>query len=133
MADDIPHRTLEEVAAQYRFSERKLRELIKKHNLPVLQSGKRLIRFDRLALNALEEALRRPCLIGSPPEKTATERSQSRGRTRSPAAALDSARKAITDALQRKRPGSSRRNISGKNTSGEVIPIRRSRKQSRST
>jgi hypothetical protein len=49
--------TLAEVAELRRFTPRYLRELIRRHQIPVLGSG-RLIRFDTLALCALEEALR---------------------------------------------------------------------------
>jgi hypothetical protein len=52
--------TLAEVAERYRFTERWLRDFIRKHNIPVFHTGK-LIRFDALAIAALEEALRRPC------------------------------------------------------------------------
>src|SRR5262252_4638277 len=59
MPQPAVHATLEEIAAQYRFTPRYLRELIRKHALPVLRSG-RLVRFDALALAALEEVLRCP-------------------------------------------------------------------------
>src|SRR5215470_3494492 len=49
--------TLAEVAELRRFTPRYLRELIRRHQIPVLRSG-RLIRFDALSLSALEEALR---------------------------------------------------------------------------
>src|SRR5215813_1797698 len=49
--------TLDEVAELRRFTPRYLRELIRRHQIPVLRSG-RLIRFDAVSLRALEEALR---------------------------------------------------------------------------
>src|SRR6516225_1407669 len=52
-----PDLTLAEVAELRRFTPRYLRELIRRHQIPVLRSG-RLIRFDALSLFALEEALR---------------------------------------------------------------------------
>src|SRR5215469_2864944 len=64
-----PADTLAEVAERYRFSERWLRDFIRKHNIPVFHTGKQ-IRFDAVAVAALEEALRRPCLSKSPAEKT---------------------------------------------------------------
>src|SRR5215475_1470089 len=51
--------TLAEVAELHRFRPRYLRAFIRRHGIPVLRSG-RLIRFDALALCALEEALRCP-------------------------------------------------------------------------
>ena len=54
-----PILTLAEVAARYRFTERWLRDFIRARGLPVLHTG-RQIRFDALALNALDQALRRP-------------------------------------------------------------------------
>jgi excisionase family DNA binding protein len=65
--------TLAEVAELRRFTPRYLRELIRRHQIPVLRSG-RLIRFDALSLCALEEALRQPCrsLLSdeNPPERS---------------------------------------------------------------
>src|SRR5262249_39394957 len=52
-----PHQTLREVARLYQFTSRYLRELVRRHNIPVLGSG-RMIRFDAPALDALETALR---------------------------------------------------------------------------
>jgi excisionase family DNA binding protein len=49
--------TLAEVAELRRFTPRYLRELVRRHQIPVLRSG-RLIRFDALSLSALEETLR---------------------------------------------------------------------------
>ncbi|HVB16177.1 MAG TPA: helix-turn-helix domain-containing protein [Stellaceae bacterium] len=54
-----PILTLAEVAARYRFTERWLRDFIRAKHLPVLHTG-RQIRFDAVALNALDQALRRP-------------------------------------------------------------------------
>jgi excisionase family DNA binding protein len=48
--------TLAEVAELRRFTPGYLCELIRRHQIPVLRSG-RLIRFDALSLSALEEAL----------------------------------------------------------------------------
>src|SRR5215472_12338252 len=49
--------TLDDAAELFSFTPRYLRELIRRHQIPVLKSG-RLIRFDATALHALEEALR---------------------------------------------------------------------------
>lgn len=51
--------TLAEVADQLRVRPRWLRELVRAKNIPVLRSG-RVIRFDELALRALEETMRAP-------------------------------------------------------------------------
>ena len=51
--------TLAEVAADYGFTERKLRRLIRDRDIPVLEAG-RDIRFDHQAMVALEEALKTP-------------------------------------------------------------------------
>ena len=48
--------TLAEVVELRRFTPRYLRELVRRHQIPVLRSG-RLIRFDTLSLCALEEPL----------------------------------------------------------------------------
>jgi hypothetical protein len=61
--------TLAEVAERYRFTERWLRDFIRKHNIPVFHTGKQ-IRFDGLAIAALEEALRRPYYSASSSEKS---------------------------------------------------------------
>ena len=73
--------TLAEVAERYRFTERWLRDFIRKHNIPVFHTGKQ-IRFDGLAIAALEEALRRPCHSVSNSEKTDRAPIRSRGPSR---------------------------------------------------
>lgn len=50
---------LPEVAERYRVTPRWLRELVRTLKIPVLRKG-RVIRFDDLAIRALEEALRSP-------------------------------------------------------------------------
>src|ERR1700730_13458862 len=52
--------TLAEVADSFHLKEPWLRDFIRRRGIPVLRSEK-LIRFDRLALDALTEALRDPC------------------------------------------------------------------------
>ena len=51
--------TLAEVADQLRVRPRWLRELVRERGIPVLRKG-RVIRFDALALRALEETMRVP-------------------------------------------------------------------------
>ena len=51
------HTPLEQVAAEYNVSPRRLRRAIREHRIPVLKLG-RSISFDTLALAQLEEALR---------------------------------------------------------------------------
>lgn len=51
------HLTLTEVAYQYQFTERRIRDLARRHGISVLGSGRRVL-FDRRALIALDDALR---------------------------------------------------------------------------
>jgi hypothetical protein len=51
--------TLAEVAELRQLTPRQLRDFVRRHQVPILTTGK-AIRFDRVALAALEEALRRP-------------------------------------------------------------------------
>jgi hypothetical protein len=66
------HLTLAEVADQLQVMPRWLREFVGRHQIPVLRNGPagKIIRFDRVAITALEEALRRPCRSESSDEKT---------------------------------------------------------------
>src|SRR5215472_12259511 len=84
--------TLVEVAELRRFTPRYLRELVRRHGIPVLRSG-RLIRFDALALNALEEALRcRSGLsAGNQPGPVAGQRVQRRAQSNNPKLAEEEA------------------------------------------
>src|SRR5215471_422151 len=51
--------TLEEVCEHYRMSERAVRDVVRKHQVPVLTTGRgRAIRFDSIAQAKFEEALR---------------------------------------------------------------------------
>src|SRR4029077_21080119 len=60
--------TLNEVAERYQFTPRQLRDLVRRKDVPVLTTG-RAIRFDDIAIQALEGALRR-CPSTLSPEKT---------------------------------------------------------------
>jgi excisionase family DNA binding protein len=92
------HDTLDEVAERYRFKPRYLRELVRKRQIPVLRSG-RLIRFDALAVNALEEALRCPSKSSA-----ANRQARSQSLALSPVAAYSAALKAtIPSSPKRKR------------------------------
>ena len=51
--------TLSEVAERYKFSERWVRDFIREHAIPVLRTHNK-IRFDQLAIDAFEAALRVP-------------------------------------------------------------------------
>src|SRR5215472_13003863 len=82
--------TLAEVAELRRFTPRYLRELIRRHQIPVLRSG-RLIRFDALSLCALEEALR--CRS---PSSVANQPAPSQSPGLSPGRAVAAALKATT-------------------------------------
>src|SRR5260370_28006775 len=87
---ETPDLTLAEVAGLRRFTRRYLRELIRRHQIQVLRSG-RLIRFDALALCALEEALR-----WRSPSPAAGQLAPSPSRALSPASAFAAALKATT-------------------------------------
>src|SRR5215471_4957262 len=117
--------TLAEVAELRRFTPRYLRELIRRHQIPVLRSG-RLIRFDALALCALEEALRQPCRSkspgGSPPA-----RSQSAGRLQATASSV--ARRATTLLLPGRKLRSLRPAYSAQNGTGNVVALAPSTKR----
>src|SRR5262245_21066018 len=78
--------TLAEVAELRRFTPRYLRDLIRRHHIPVLRSGW-LIRLDALSLSVLEEALRchSPSSVGNRP---APSRSAGLSRANAYAAAL---------------------------------------------
>src|ERR1700739_2590847 len=89
--------TLAEVAEIRRFTPRYLRELVRRHQIPVLRSG-RLIRFDALSLRALEEVLR--CHSPSP---AASLPARSRLAARSPGNAYDAALKATTQSSRPKK------------------------------
>jgi hypothetical protein len=81
--------TLADVAGDMHVTPRWLREVIRRHQIPVLRRG-RVIRFDDLALRALEEALRSPSKSSAAPTPA---RSPSPG-VRSPGNASAAARKA---------------------------------------
>src|SRR5215472_16776637 len=91
--------TLAEVAELRRFTPRYLRELVRRHEIPVLRSG-RLIRFDALALNALEEALRQPCRSGS---SAGSRPGPLLSRAPSPAGAFNAVLKATTPSSPRRK------------------------------
>src|SRR5262252_7566215 len=62
--------TAAEIAERLKWSERKLRRIVREREIPVLEEG-RDIRFDARALTALEEALRKSCQSGSTAAKGA--------------------------------------------------------------
>jgi hypothetical protein len=102
------YRTLGEVALDLKFTPRRLREVIRRRRIPVLRDG-RDIRFDDLALRALEEALRSPSR--SPAGETPA-RSPSRAPSNlpmAPDAAYAAALKATTSPSPGKRRRSSKR------------------------
>src|ERR1700738_1785136 len=94
--------TLDEVAPLRRFTPRYLRELVRRHSIPVLRSG-RLIRFDRAALLALEEALRCHSKSHAGPAPA-----PSRSAALSPERAYASALRATTPRLRPKRQAPSK-------------------------
>src|SRR6516165_11695381 len=98
MSASQPDLTLAEVAELRRFTPRYLRELIRRHQIPVLRSG-RLIRFDTLSLHALEEALR--C---HSPSAGVNRLAPSPSSAQSPERADVAALKATTPNSQRRKP-----------------------------
>ena len=102
--------TVVEVAELYGYQKRYILELIHRHGIPVLGT-RRMIRFDRVALDALEEALRfrslslaanRPVPLPSPGA--------------SPDAAFNAALKRLTRGSPKKKPRSSKPSSCGPNT-----------------
>jgi len=84
--------TAAEIAERLKWSERKLRRIVRERKIPVLEEG-RDMRFDARALTALEEALRKPCQSGSTVAKAArTFKSTSRSKGN----AYEEARKLLT-------------------------------------
>src|SRR6516164_6208157 len=94
--------TLAEVAELRRFTPRYLRELIRRHKIPVLRSG-RLIRFDALSLSVLEDVLRCPS-----PSPVGNLAAPSRSPAQSPERAFAAALKATTPNSLRKKPSLSK-------------------------
>jgi excisionase family DNA binding protein len=118
--------TLREIAEQLKFSERKLRDIIRRHDIPVLQAG-RDIRFNERAIAALEEALLRPCRSGSTDAK-ALHSSKSTLRSRGNAYA--EARKLLTEGSRARRPQRSKQSSSEPPGTGNVVALDHSRRRS---
>ena len=72
-----PPLTLAEVAEHYRMPERQLRALIRQKQVEVLRYG-RTVRFDRHALDSLEEAMRRRAPEQAPGQSRSSARSRER-------------------------------------------------------
>src|SRR5262249_21375079 len=115
--------TLAEVAELRRFTPRYLRELVRRHQIPVLRSG-RLIRFDTLSLCALEEALR--C---HSPSSGVNRPEHSQSPALSPARAFAAALKATTPSSQPRKPQRSKRSSSALPGMGNVVVLAPSRRQ----
>jgi hypothetical protein len=125
--------TLEEVAEKYRLSERSLREFIRKHSIPVFHTGKQ-IRFDGLAIVALEEALRR-C-----PSKSQNAKTDPARRSPEPLPYRTGDRSAFESALSltaasspKRKPPPSRRKSSATPGTENVVALDPSRKRSKVT
>src|SRR5262249_9378561 len=106
--------TLAEVAELRRFTPRYLRELVRRHAIPVLGSG-RLIRFDAFSLSVLEDVLR--CRSKSP---AAPAPAPSQSQVLSPARAFAAALKATTPNSPRRRQRPSRRTFSAPDGTANV-------------
>jgi excisionase family DNA binding protein len=118
--------TLSEVAERLKFSERKLREIIRQRDIPVLEAG-RDIRFDARALSALEEALRRPCRSGSIDAKAVRT---TKSTSRLGGSAYEQARRLLTEDSRAKRPRHSKQNSSDPPGTANVVALDDSRKRS---
>lgn len=115
-----PLHTLDEVAIYLGLTPRAVRDLIRKHGVPALGTGKR-IRFDDLALNALLDALR---LQPSPSQQQTAVPSATRGR-RQPSSAYQKALDTIAAQLaeakrQRRERNAANRAIGTGNRHGNV-------------
>jgi hypothetical protein len=115
--------TLVEVAAEFRVTPRWLREVVRARKIPVLRKG-RIIRFDRIALDALNESLR--CRSASP---AALPPAPLPSPALSPDAAFAAALRLTTRASPaRKRPPSKPRSCEPSGT-GNVVPLAHSAKR----
>lgn len=114
------YRTLAEIALDLKVEKRWLRELVHDEKIPVLRRG-RVIRFDALAIRALEEALRSPSRssAGATPAP-----SPSPGL--SPDAAFAAALKATSRASPAKKRRRSKRNCCATPGTGNVVALRAS-------
>jgi hypothetical protein len=117
--------TIEEVAAHFAVTPRLLREMIKRHQIPVLRSSRRIVRFDTLALRSLEEALR--CRSESPAAPTA--RTFSRSKAVSRANEFASVLNRITDGSRKRRLPPSRPKFSEASGMASVVALDPSRKR----
>jgi hypothetical protein len=127
--------TLDEVAECYRFTPRWLRDFIRTHNIPVFHTGKQ-IRFDGLAIVALEEALRRPCPSKSADAKTAATRSPSAAPSNYPMArgsAFEHALNLTAPTSRAKKPPPLKQKSSATPGTGNVVALAPSRKRSPAT
>lgn len=99
--------TLAEVADQLRVRPRWLRELVRERGIPVLRKG-RVIRFDALALRAIEETMRAPAksIEPRPPARAA------RDLPMDPDTAMAAALKALAPAA--KKPAVPRRKLASR-------------------
>jgi len=123
------HLTLAEVAEQFQFSPRWLRDFIRARDIPVLHTGKQ-IRFDALALRSLEEALRR-C-----PSRSADEKTPAPSPLMGPSAyrtgrgsAFELALKLTSLPSPAKKPPRSKRNCSATHGTGNVVALDRSERR----
>jgi hypothetical protein len=118
------YRALAEVAAGFGVTPRWLRELVRAENIPVLRRG-RVIRFDALALRALEEALRSPSKSPAGPTPA---------RSRSPALSADAAYaaalKATSPPSPARKPPRSKRNCCATPGTGNVVAFAASPRRS---
>jgi hypothetical protein len=121
--------TLAEVAELRRVTPRQLREFVRRHNIPILTTGK-AIRFDAFALAALEEALRRPCRSKSSGGKTPAPSPlpASSGSPMARGGAYENALRLTTRDSRAKKPSPSKQKYSAPPGTAVVVPLSASRK-----
>jgi excisionase family DNA binding protein len=107
--------TVVEVAELYGYQKRYILELVRRHRIPVLGTG-RMIRFDRVALDALEEALR-----FRSPSPAANRPAPSPSPGASPDAAFNAALKRLTRDSPKKKPHSSKPSSCAPNTTENAV------------
>ncbi|MBF6560526.1 MAG: helix-turn-helix domain-containing protein [Candidatus Binataceae bacterium] len=118
MADG--YRTLAEIAAELDVTPRWLREMVRDEKIPVLRRG-RVIRFDNLAIRAIEESLRSPSKssAGATPARSPSL-------ALSPERALDAALKATTRPSPARKRRPSKRSSCATPGTGNVVALRAS-------
>jgi excisionase family DNA binding protein len=128
--DRLP--TIEDVATHLGVTPRSVRQIVRKHHVPVLSTG-RHIRFDDHAITAFYEALRcrsqstnAPTVLAAPSKSRAPSNYRTGGKS-----TFDEVRERLIADLQPKRPPRSKRKSSETPTTGSVVALDPTRTRSR--